>query len=77
MVVYAGNCTELAGEFQAVLDKCPSGMAKRWLVLRVCSSPSLYCAKLCDIALLLFFGSCGVSVVGFGDLAIAMASFVA
>jgi len=42
MFACAGNCTELAGEFQAVLDKCPTSMAKRWLVLRVCSSLSLW-----------------------------------
>jgi len=42
MFACAGNCIELAGEFQAVLDKCPTSMAKRWLVLRVCSSLSLW-----------------------------------
>jgi len=44
------DCTELAGEFQSVLDNCPSNMAKRWLVLRVCSSVSLCYAELSDVA---------------------------
>jgi len=36
--VRARNCAELATEFQSVLDRCPSSMAKRWMVLRVGSS---------------------------------------
>ena len=43
---------ELAAEFQAVLDKCPSSMAKRWLVLRVCCPVCASCfTQLCDIVL--------------------------
>ena len=30
--------TELAAEFHTILNDCPSSMAKRWLVLRVCIS---------------------------------------
>lgn len=33
-----GVWTELAAEFRTILNDCPSSMAKRWLVLRVCIS---------------------------------------
>jgi len=49
--VLAGNCTELATELQAVLDKCPSAMAKRWLVLRVrlISQLTYYIIPVCSL----------------------------
>jgi len=52
-------CVELATEFQSVLDKCPSNMAKRWLVLQVYSL-CMFCVALLygDLSRLFTCGSC-------------------